>query len=80
MSLLCTECKHLGGKINEKTTLYYIETGRFYSPWLTDDTIVWAWADKATKPLAQGRHFSWLDMGRNVLEIAIGIVIVIFVF
>ena len=28
-----------------------------YSPWLTADIIVWAWADEATKPLVQGRHF-----------------------
>lgn len=48
-----------------------------YSSWLTAGTIVWAWADEATKPLVQGCHFSWVDMGRNVLGIAIGMVIVI---
>ena len=46
-----------------------------YSLWLTAGAIVWAWADEATKPLVQGRHFSWLDVGRNVLGIAIGMVI-----
>ena len=51
-----------------------------HSPWLAAGTIVWAWADEATKPLVQGRHFSWLDVGRNVLGIAIGMVIVIFIF
>ena len=51
-----------------------------HSSWLTAGAIVWAWADEATKPLVQGRHFSWLDVGRNVLGIAIGMVIVIFVF
>ena len=51
-----------------------------YSPWLTAGTIVWAWADEATKLLVQGRHFSWLDVGRNVLGIALGMVIVIFIF
>ena len=51
-----------------------------YSPWLTAGIIVWAWADEATKPLVQGRHFSWLDVGRNVLGIALGMVIVIFIF
>lgn len=51
-----------------------------HSPWLTAGAIVWAWADEATKPLVQGRHFSWLDVGRNVLGIVIGMVIVIFVF
>ena len=29
-----------------------------YSPWLTAGAIVWAWADEATKPLVQDRHFS----------------------
>ena len=51
-----------------------------HSVWLTVGTIVWAWADEATKPLVQGRHFCWRDVGRNVRGIAIGMVIVIFVF
>lgn len=51
-----------------------------HSPWLTAGIIVWAWADEATKPLVQGRHFSWFDVGRNVLGIAIGMVMVIFIF
>ena len=34
-----------------------------YSPCLTAATIVWAWADEATKPLVRGRHFSWFDVG-----------------
>lgn len=51
-----------------------------HSPWLTAGTIVWAWADEATKPLVQGRHFSWSDVGRNVLGIVIGMVIVISIF
>ena len=51
-----------------------------HSPWLTAGAIVWAWADEATKPLVQGHHFSWLDVGRNLLGIVIGMVIVIFVF
>ena len=46
-----------------------------YSPWLMVGTIIWAWADEATKPLVRGRHFSWFDVGLNVLGIAIGIVI-----
>ena len=45
-----------------------------HSPWLTAGTIVWAWADEATKPLVQGRHFSWFDVGLNVLGIVIGMV------
>ena len=42
--------------------------------------IVWAWADEATKPLVQGRHFSWFDVGLNVLGIAIGMIAVILIF
>ena len=51
-----------------------------YSPRLTAVTIVWAWADEATKPLVQGRHFSWFDVGLNVLGIAIGMIAVILIF
>lgn len=51
-----------------------------YSPWLTAGIIVWAWADEATKPLVQGRHFSWFDVALNVLGIAIGMVIVEVIF
>lgn len=50
-----------------------------YSPCLTAATIVWAWADEATKPLVQGRHFSWLDVGLNVLGIVIGILILLLI-
>ena len=49
-----------------------------HSSWLTAGAIVWA--DEATKPLVQGRHFSWLDVGRNVLGIAIGMVIAVVIF
>ena len=51
-----------------------------HSPWLTAGAIVWAWADEATKPLVQGRHFSWFDVALNVLGIVIGMVILIFAF
>ena len=51
-----------------------------YSLWLTAGTIVWAWADEATKPLVRGRHFSWFDVGLNVLGIAIGMIAVILIF
>ena len=50
-----------------------------YSLWLTVGTIVWAWADEATKPLVQGRHFSWFDVGLNVLGIVIGILILLLI-
>lgn len=51
-----------------------------HSLWLTAGAIVWAWADEATKPLVQGRHFSWFDVGLNVLGIAIGMIAVILIF
>ena len=51
-----------------------------YSLWLTVGTIVWAWADETTKPLVQGRHFSWFDVALNVLGIVIGMVIVVVIF
>ena len=51
-----------------------------YSVRLTAGTIVWAWADEATKPLVQGRHFSWFDVALNVLGIVIGMVIVVVIF
>ena len=54
-----------------------------YPLWPAVGVVVWAWADEATKPLVRGRHFSWFDVGLNVLGIAIGMVgmaVVIFVF
>lgn len=36
-------------------------------------TALWAWADEATKPLIQGRHFSWFDVRLNWMGIGIGI-------
>lgn len=33
----------------------------------------WAWADEATKRWIQGRHFSWLDVGLNLLGAGIGL-------
>lgn len=51
-----------------------------YFPWLTTGAIIWAWADEATKPLVQGRHFSWSDVGLNILGIAIGMITVIRIF
>lgn len=51
-----------------------------YSVRLTAGTIVWAWADEATKPLVQGRHFSCFDVALNVLGIVIGMIAVILIF
>ena len=36
-------------------------------------TALWAWADEATKPLIQGRHFSWFDVRLNWMGIGMGI-------
>ena len=33
---------------------------------------VWCWADEATKRFVPGRHFSWLDVGLNLLGSCIG--------
>lgn len=33
---------------------------------------VWSYVDEATKPWIQGRHFSWFDVGLNLIGAAIG--------
>lgn len=35
-------------------------------------TVVWSCIDEATKPLIQGRHFSWHDVGLNLIGVVIG--------
>ena len=37
---------------------------------------VWSYVDEATKPLIQGRHFSWFDVGLNLIGTVIGAVVV----
>ena len=37
---------------------------------------VWSYVDEATKPLIQGRHFSWFDVGQNLIGTVIGAVVV----
>lgn len=34
--------------------------------------VVWCWADEATKRFVPGRHFSWLDVGLNLLGSCLG--------
>jgi len=34
---------------------------------------VWAVVDEATKPLVPGRHFSWIDVGLNLVGVAVGV-------
>ena len=36
---------------------------------------LWAWLDEATKPLVQGRHFQWMDVGLNLIGVGIGCVV-----
>lgn len=33
---------------------------------------LWSYVDEATKPLIQGRHFSWFDVGLNLIGTFIG--------
>lgn len=35
-------------------------------------TVAWSCIDEATKPLIQGRHFSWNDVGLNLIGVVIG--------
>ena len=46
-------------------------TGRL-PMWFMIFPAVWSYADEATKPLIQGRHFSWFDVGLNLLGTVIG--------
>lgn len=43
-----------------------------YPFWPLGFTAAWSYIDEATKPLIQGRHFSWFDVGLNLLGAAIG--------
>lgn len=40
--------------------------------WLMIFPVAWSYVDEATKPLIQGRHFSWFDVGLNLLGTVIG--------
>ena len=37
----------------------------------------WSYVDEATKPWIQGRHFSWFDVGLNLIGTVIGAVAVL---
>ncbi|MCD7785701.1 MAG: VanZ family protein [Oscillospiraceae bacterium] len=43
--------------------------------WLALLVMIWAVVDEATKPLVDGRHFAWIDVGLNECGSLIGIVI-----
>ena len=34
--------------------------------------VVWSYVDEATKPWIQGRHFSWFDVGLNLIGTFLG--------
>lgn len=40
--------------------------------WILGFPIFWAWADERTKPFIKGRHFSWIDVGLNLIGTGIG--------
>lgn len=40
--------------------------------WWLFGVVLWSWADEATKPLIPGRHFSWFDVGLNLLGALLG--------
>lgn len=36
---------------------------------------LWCLLDEATKPLVDGRHFAWFDVGLNVVGCVIGVIV-----
>ena len=36
--------------------------------------LLYTWADEATKVFIPGRHFSWFDVGLNIIGVVIGVV------
>ena len=43
-----------------------------FPPWCLWLVAGWALVDEVTKPLVPGRHFSWPDVGLNLLGTAVG--------
>lgn len=43
-----------------------------YPHWAAIGVMLWGYIDEATKPLIQGRHFSWVDVGLNLIGVVIG--------
>ena len=37
------------------------------------------WLDEASKPLIMGRHFSWIDSGKNAIGAIVGIMVAVIV-
>ena len=40
---------------------------------------VFCWADEASKPMIAGRHFSWIDTGKNATGAALGMIVTLIV-
>lgn len=51
-----------------------VHAGRL-SRWIAAFPFVWSYIDEATKPLIEGRHFAWDDVGLNEIGCLIGIII-----
>lgn len=63
-----------GAHIGFFAVLIYLSL--FISPWISIAVILWAIIDEATKPLLKNeRHFSFIDVGWNVVGIMIGVVV-----
>ena len=43
--------------------------------WKMAAAVVWSFADEATKPLIPGRHFSWIDVGLNLVGCVPGLLV-----
>lgn len=53
------------------------------SSWILLLPAIWGYVDECTKPLVEGRHFSWFDVGLNLVGVAIGnsmLIVLFFIF
>ena len=48
-----------------------LKVGRISLGWMMM-AVAWSYVDEATKPWIQGRHFSWFDVGLNLIGIFVG--------
>ena len=46
-----------------------------FSCYLLAFPLLYTWADEATKVFIPGRHFSWFDVGLNLIGVVIGVVL-----
>lgn len=58
-------------------TLLTMMAGKIEGRWIAVCLIaMWSLIDETTKPLIQGRHFSWQDVGLNLIGVGIGCVVI----